>query len=124
MSEQQEEPELYMTYKGMGVTPFIGGIPLFLALGLMGAGIAAMGFLIADQIAIFTIIILAVIAIFLFMRVQCENNNKAPQVLLIKIKGFINVIKYGKIIKVDSGVEDNHEKRKRFQRGFKQLFKS
>lgn len=119
-----EEAEKYLTYKGMGITPMIGGVPLFLALGLVGVLALAMVCFIAGAPWFSVLLIIICIAVFMFFKVICENNNKAPEVFKVKIYGFFQSMKFGKIIKVDSGVENESEKRKKFRRGFKGIFES
>lgn len=123
-NKENDEPQKYVTFRGLGFTPMIGGVPLFLALGLVGVGAAAMGAFIVGAPLLAIFLIVSALSIFMFFKVSCENNNKAPQVIKIKLIGFLNILKHGKIIKVDLGVENYNEKRKKFQRGFKSLFKS
>lgn len=122
--KENDEPQRYVTFRGLGFTPMIGGIPLFLALGLVGMAAVAMVSFIAGAPLFAVFLIVTALTIFMFFKVSCENNNKAPEVIKIKLIGFFNVLKHGKIIKVDLGVENHNEKRKKFQRGFKGLFKS
>jgi len=120
---ENEEPQAYLTYKGLGVTPMVAGVPLFVALALVGGVALAMVTFIAGLPLFGIFIIISDITCYLFFKVLCENNNKAPEVLKLKIIGFIAVLKHGKIIKADSGVENQHAKREKFQREFKDLFK-
>ncbi len=113
----------YNTYRGLGFTAMMGGIPLFLALGLMSSVIVSMFFLIIGIPVIAVLLIILAIATFLGMRLACENNNKAPQLIKMKLVGFLNMLKLGRIVKVDLGVQNENEKRKRFQRSFKNLFR-
>lgn len=122
MSELSKQKQ-YNTYRGLGFTAMMGGIPLFLALALMGSVIVSMFFAIIGLPAIAVILIIFAIVTFLSMRLACENNNKAPQLIKIKLLGFANMIRLGRIVKVDLGVKNENEKRKRFQRSFKNLFR-
>lgn len=116
-----DEPQRYATYRGLGYTPMIGGVPLFLALGLLGFVVFAMIFLIIGVPIVSLILIVLAMAVYFLFKVICENNNKAPLVFKMKVSGLIYKIKHGGIIKTDMGVEN--EKRKKFQRGFKRFFR-
>lgn len=121
---EQAEEERYSAFKGLGITPMIGGVPLMMALGLVGVVLLAMVFLVLKKTIVSITLIVAAIAIYFMFKVACENNNKAPQALKRDMFGFFNILKYGKIIKVDLGVENEQEKREKFQRKFKCLFES
>lgn len=123
MSESNK-PTQYNSYRGLGFTAMMGGIPLFFALGLMSCIVFAMFFMIIGIPVIAVLLVIFAIAGFLSMRLACENNNKAPQLIKIKLKGFLSMLKLGRIVKVDTGVINENEKRIRFQRAFKNLFKS
>lgn len=119
----QEKPKPYMSYRGLGYTPMFAGVPLFVALALLGGVVLCMILFVAGAPLFAVGLFIALIAIFLFFKVLCENNNKAPMMFVQRIRGLLFRLANGKIAKVDLGVESD-EQRKKFRQQFKSLFGS
>lgn len=117
----QDKPKPYMSYRGLGYTPMFAGIPLFVALGLLGGVVLAMIFFVAGAPILAVLLIFVLMGVYFFFKVLCENNNKAPAMFVLKIRGFLHKLAHGKIAKVDFGVESD-EQRKKFRQQFKSLF--
>lgn len=117
-----EKPKPYMSYRGLGFTPMFAGIPLFVALGLLGGVVIAMIFLIMGLPIIAVFLFFILMAVFFGFKVMCENNNKAPQLFKLKVRGLLFRLAHGKITKVDFGVESD-EQRKKFRQQFKSIFR-
>lgn len=118
-----DKPKPYMSYRGLGYTAMFAGIPLFVALGLLGGVVVAMIVMITGAPVVALLIFIALMAVYFFFKVLCENNNKAPQMFVLKIRGLLFRLAHGKIAKVDLGVESN-EQRKKFRQQFKCLFRT
>jgi len=122
MSEEEKQEAIpYMSYRGLGYTPMFAGIPLFVALTLLGGVVIAMIFFVAGVPIISLLLLFFLMAVFFFFKVLCENNNKAPAMFLLNIHGLLYRLIHGKIVKVDLGVESD-EQRKKFRQQFKCLF--
>lgn len=111
----------YLTYKGLGYTPMLGGVPLFAALGMLGGLVLALVCLLAGVPMLGLAVVMIDLTAYLFLKVICENNNKAPTLFKLKFKGLIARIGHGHIIKVDIGA-DSHERQKKLRQQFKSLF--
>ena len=118
-----EKPKPYMSYRGLGYTPMFAGVPLFVALALLGGVVLAMICFVAGAPIIAIGLVVVLMAVFFFFKVLCENNNKAPAMFLLKVRGLLFRLAHGKIAKVDLGVESD-EQRKKFRQQFKSLFGS
>lgn len=121
--DNQNKPKPYLTYKGMGFVPLTAGIPLFVALGIMGGLVLVMVLFIAGLHVFGIILFFVLLGAYFFFRLLCEANNKAPALLKLRIKGLLFSLKHGKIIIVDYGVESN-EQRKKFREKFKSVFRT
>lgn len=124
MSDENLEPVKYMTYKGMGHTPMIGGVPMFYALGLLGGVILLMALLVAGLKVFSGILFLIILSSYFVVKVACENNNKAPETIKLTLFGIFAKIKYGKVIKIDTGVKSKNEERAKFYSGFSRLLRN
>ncbi len=115
-----DKPKPYMSYRGLGYTPMFAGVPLFVALALLGGVVLAMILLVAGAPLFAVGLLVVLMAIFFFFKVLCENNNKAPMMFVQRIRGLLYRLAHGKIVKVDLGVESD-EQRKKFRQQFKSL---
>jgi len=120
-NQEVEGAKPYMSYRGLGYTPMFAGIPLFVALALLGGVVFSMILFVAGSPIFALLLLFFLMVVFFFFKVLCENNNKAPAMFILKIDGLLHRLAHGKITKVDLGVESD-EQREKFRKQFKSLF--
>ncbi|WP_193067748.1 hypothetical protein [Halomonas sp. 3D7M] len=111
MSDSEKEIR-YVTFNGAGHTPLFFGVPLMLALSLMGSLIASFFiFVMILKWVLFGLCIMSVLLLFfVWAHLECAIETRAMEIRMLELRGaLIKLLRGVKVIEVTS-MKQTHKK--------------